>query len=206
MKRTGPKPRRPLGLLTTRLIDGAAYSRCRELFGARSVGGRGRARIGASRSPPPPFVGSVLLEHLIVAGAATTGESRVGGTGIRRGAPNAGEGMQPILTRGGFGLAALRDDVFVVLRGSRPVTEPRHITAASFGIERLGQCRRCNARGCDRGNQGYSRNGRHGLSPGYEANKDPMPCLPLRRRSRCIAGIPSRLRDSPGAPCKNNLF
>src|SRR5580700_10443853 len=165
MKRTGPKPRRPLGLLTTRLIDGAAYSRCRELFGARSVGGRGRARIGASRSPPPPFVGSVLLEHLIVAGAATTGESRVGGTGIRRGAPNAGEGMQPILTRGGFGLAALRDDVFVVLRGSRPVTEPRHITAASFGIERLGQCRRCNARGCDRGNQGYSRNGRHALSP-----------------------------------------
>ena len=107
---------------------------------------------GASRSPPPPFVGSVLLEHLIVAGAATAGESRVIGTGIRRGARNSGEGTQPVLTRGSFGMAALRNGVFVVL--SRSLTEPRHITAAGLGIERLGQYRRCDARGRNRSDQG----------------------------------------------------
>src|ERR1700676_4194129 len=99
MKRTGPKPRRPLGLLRTRLIGSAHYSQCRELFRARSGGNRGRARKGASRSPPLPFVGSVLLEHLIVTGAATPGESRFVGAGIGRGARNSGEGTQPVLTR-----------------------------------------------------------------------------------------------------------
>src|SRR5580658_7572417 len=53
MKRTGPRPRRLLGLLMTRLTGGAAYSQCREIFGTRSGGTRGRARRGASRSPPP---------------------------------------------------------------------------------------------------------------------------------------------------------
>src|SRR6202030_1930995 len=140
------------------------YSRCGELFGARSGGNRGRARKGASRSPPPPSVGSVLLEHLIVAGAATPGESRVVGAGIRRGARTPGEGTQPVLPRGGFGMASLRNGVFVGLSRSRCVTEPRHITAASLGIERLGQCRRCDARGRNRDDQGHSWNGRHGLS------------------------------------------
>src|ERR1700733_2550710 len=152
MKRTGPKPRRPLGLLTTRLIGSAAYSQCRELFAARSGGNSGRAGKGRAEARPL-LVGSVLLQHLIVAGAATAGESRVVGTGIRRGARNAGEGMQPVLTRGGSGMAALRSGVFVGLSRSRCVTEPRHITAAGFGIDRLGQCRRCDAYGRDRGEQ-----------------------------------------------------
>src|ERR1700685_4672616 len=48
MKRTGPRPLRLLGLLRTRLIGGAAYSRCRELFGLAPTGpedeqGKGRA-------------------------------------------------------------------------------------------------------------------------------------------------------------------
>ena len=156
--------------------------------------------------PAPPLVCSILLEHLIVTGTATAGESRVVGAGIRRDARNAGEGMQPVLTRGSFGMAALRNGVFVGLSRSRCITEPRHITAASLGIERLGQCRRRDTRGHNRGDQGKFLNDRHCLSPGYEANKDPMPCLPLPRRSSGAAGIPSRLRDSPGGPYKNNLF
>src|SRR5580704_3337658 len=153
MKRTGPKPRRPLGLLTTRLIGSAAYSQCRELFAARSGGNSGRAGKGRAEARPL-LVGSVLLQHLIVAGAATPGESRVVGTGIRRGARNAGEGMQPILTHSSLAMAALPNGEFVILSRTRCITESQHIAATSLGIERLGQCRRCDAHGGNRGNQG----------------------------------------------------
>src|SRR5580693_969699 len=107
--------------------------------------------------PAPPPIGSVLLEHLIVvARAATAGESRLVGTGIRRGARNSGEGMQPVPTRGSFGSAGLWNGEFVILSGARHITEPRHIAAAGFRIERLSRRRRCDIRGRNRGDQGHS--------------------------------------------------
>jgi hypothetical protein len=75
-----------------------------------------------------------LLEHLIVvARAATAGESRVVGTGIRRGARNPGEGMQPVPTRGSFGMAALWNGEFVILSGLGTLLNPATLPLPASG-------------------------------------------------------------------------
>jgi hypothetical protein len=127
---------------------------------------------GASGSPLP-FVALVLQQHLVVAGAATAGQSRIVGVGAR-GARHHGEGMQAARTSSNLGLAGVASSNFAVLNHTRGAKR-QHAAGAGFRIERLGEGRCCDyGRNC--GDKGEFGNAGHCLSLGCEDNMDTMSC------------------------------
>lgn len=141
---------------------------------------------------------------LIIASAAAAGERRIVCIAVAPDPRNQGERAQAALTSGKRAAASLPcGSVRLDDRRStcRREAERHNIPAAGFRIERLRECRRCDAHGCDRSNKGNSMNIDHGLSLGSEAVKGTTPSCFCPRDQSTGQSIPSRVCEKPlGVP------